>query len=126
MDNMNMNIKNNIAANIAFFRKKNKITQQQLAELLNAKNTTVSTWERGSSLPDAETLFAICQILHVSLSEMYGCDAVPADAMIVSDIEKEIIIEYRKSDDIAKAMVLRALAIDEKIANGKGDVEKMA
>ena len=55
MDNMNMNIKNNIAANIAFFRKKNKITQQQLAELLNTKNTTVSTWERGSSLPDAET-----------------------------------------------------------------------
>lgn len=108
-----MNIKNTIAANIAFYRKRNKLTQQELAQKLNAKNTTVSTWERGSSLPDVETLFSICQILHVTLSEMYGRDSIEDGAFTLSPIEHQIIIEYRKADNITQAMVLRALSIDE-------------
>ncbi len=31
----------------------------------------------------------------------------------ISDLEKTIILEYRKSDEITQAMVLRALAIDD-------------
>lgn len=119
------NIKNNIAANIAFYRKKCKITQQELAARLKTKNTTVSTWERGSSLPDAETLFSICQILNVSLSQLYGVDSVPDNSMPVSSVERSIVLEYRKADDITKAMVLRVLAIDDS-QNVKGENTKMA
>lgn len=118
------NIKNNIAANIAFYRKKCKITQQELAIRLNTKNTTVSTWERGSSLPDAETLFSICQILNVSLSQLYGVDSAPGNSISVSPVERSIILEYRKADDITKAMILRILSIESQEL--KGDATKMA
>ena len=43
----------------------------------------------------------------------------------LSLLEKAIILEYRKADEISKAMVLRALSIDESIYS-KGDAEKMA
>lgn len=65
-------IKTNIANNICFYRKKNGLTQNQLAERLGVKTTTVSTWERAASSPDIETLYVICKIFGVSLDDMYG------------------------------------------------------
>ena len=41
----------------------------------------------------------------------------------LSDIEKQIIIAYRKTDEIGKAVVLRSLGIDEK---GKIKSKKMS
>lgn len=65
-------IKENISNNIVYYRKKIGLTQSQLAEKLGVKTTTVSTWERGASSPDIETLYDICKIFDVSLDEMYG------------------------------------------------------
>lgn len=109
-------IKDNISANIAYYRKKAKITQAQLANALNIKSTTVSTWERGASLPDAETLFKICDVLGVSLAMIYGTDtSAGLSSFSVSSIEKEIILAYRQADEIGRAMVLRSLGIEEVI-----------
>lgn len=119
-----LNIKNNIAANIAFYRKKCKITQKDLASLLKIKNTTVSTWERGASLPDAEMLFEICKIFGISLAEMYGADTITKKHMTLSDDETQIIEKYRRSDEITRGMVLRALSLDD-VYDIKGDAEKM-
>ena len=41
------------------------------------------------------------------------------DSFSLSDIEKEIIIEYRKTDDISREMVHRVLGIKEKINETK-------
>lgn len=68
-------IKINIANNIGFYRKKNGLTQMQLAERLGVKTTTVSTWERGASSPDIETLYEICKMFGISLDEMYGVNS---------------------------------------------------
>lgn len=65
-------IKENISNNIVYYRKKIGLTQSQLAEKLGVKTTTVSTWERGASSPDIETLYDICKIFDVTLDEMYG------------------------------------------------------
>lgn len=42
-------IKANIAINITEFRKKNGMTQAELAESLNYSDKSVSKWERGVS-----------------------------------------------------------------------------
>lgn len=99
-------IKNNIAANISYYRKRSKLTQAQLASKLNTKSTTVSTWERGASLPDAETLYKICTILGVSLVEIYGTDSVSdKDNFELSHYELDIIEKYRRLDDNDKHAV---------------------
>jgi len=46
-------------------RIKNNFTQQQLADLLKVKKTTVSEWERGNSIPRYNTLLKLKEIFKV-------------------------------------------------------------
>ncbi len=58
-------VKEIIAANLAELRKKNKMTQQQLAEKLNYSDKAISRWEHAETLPDIDTLCKICDIYGV-------------------------------------------------------------
>lgn len=113
-------LKDNIQKNIAFYRKKKKINQKELADRLGVAATTVSGWERGAYTPDIDTLFSICRLLDVTLQEMFGVDELTdTNAIAAVGIEREIILAYRKADDLSKAMVLRSLGIEEVVDNVK-------
>ena len=47
------------------------------------------------------------------------------DSFSLTPLERQIILEYRRADEIAKAMVLRALSIDKSVIV-KGEPAKMA
>ena len=49
-------LKNIIASNIATLRKKNGMTQAELAEKLCYSDKAISKWERGESIPDVIVL----------------------------------------------------------------------
>lgn len=116
-------IKEQIAANIAFYRKQNSITQKDLALKLGVKTTTVSTWERASSLPDAETLFELCKIFNIALADIYGCDTLTTkESFPVSELEKDIIKRYRSADSVTKELVHRILGIDLKAHKHLGKI----
>lgn len=51
-------------------RKKNKITQVQLAEKLGVSDKTVSKWETGKGYPDITLLEPIADALRVSVAEL--------------------------------------------------------
>lgn len=63
-----------LALNIARLRKRQGLTQEQLAEKLFVSNKAVSKWERGAGYPEITQL--------VSLSEIFG---VPVDALMKSE-----------------------------------------
>ena len=48
---------------IADCRKKNNLTQMQLAEMLNITDRAVSKWENGKSFPDSSIMLELCSIL---------------------------------------------------------------
>lgn len=48
-------------------RKREGLTQEQLAQRLMLTRQAVSNWERGTNLPDIETLIRIATTFHVSL-----------------------------------------------------------
>lgn len=52
-------------------RKKQKMTQEELAEKLNVSKNAVSKWERGLNLPDASIMQELCSILNISLNELF-------------------------------------------------------
>ena len=54
-----------IGENIAYFRKKKKLTQEQLAEKLGVSNKTVSKWETGHGFPDISLISELSKILRV-------------------------------------------------------------
>lgn len=59
-----------VGENIKNIRKKNNITQEELAEKLNVTRQAVSNWENGKSEPDIETLTKIAQIFDISIDEL--------------------------------------------------------
>ena len=61
----NLNIE--MGARIATSRKKNNLTQESLAELLDVSVKHISAVERGKSSLSLEKLISICDILDVSL-----------------------------------------------------------
>jgi transcriptional regulator with XRE-family HTH domain len=51
-------------------RLKNDLTQMQLAEKLNVKQSTVSMWESGSVKPPLNKISALASALNVSTGEI--------------------------------------------------------
>ena len=60
---------------IADCRKEKKITQSALAEKLMITDRAVSKWERGLSLPDADKMLDLCEILNRLDSLRLSCSS---------------------------------------------------
>jgi transcriptional regulator with XRE-family HTH domain len=60
-------LKSVIAANISDLRRKNGMTQLDLAEKLNYTDKAISKWERGESLPDVLVLKSIADLFGVTV-----------------------------------------------------------
>lgn len=61
-----------IGENIRRLRIERRMTQEQLAEILNVTNAAVSKWERGDSFPDITMLFPIADYFGVSVDALMG------------------------------------------------------
>lgn len=57
---------------LAKLRKDRKLTQQELADLLNVTNKTISKWETNTTAPDIDTLKRISQVLKVPVDVLLG------------------------------------------------------
>ena len=55
---------------IAECRKKNNLTQMQLAEKLNITDRAISKWENGKAMPDSSIMLELCAELKISVNEL--------------------------------------------------------
>lgn len=60
---------------IKILRKNTGMTQEQLAEKIGVTRQTVSKWEKGMSVPDADILMNMADAFDVTVSELLGYDA---------------------------------------------------
>ena len=61
---------------IAECRKKNKLTQMQLAEKLNITDRAVSKWENGKGMPDSSIMLDLCNELKISVNELLSGEVI--------------------------------------------------
>ncbi len=75
------NVKYRIGANISAYRKRDGLTQANLAEKLNYSDKAVSKWERGESIPDVLTLMQMAELFGININDLV-CDpnALPANS----------------------------------------------
>ena len=66
------------AENLQNMRKKNGLSQEELAEALGVSRQAVSKWELGEGYPEAEKLITLAETLKVSLDALMGHDAPEA------------------------------------------------
>lgn len=55
---------------IAECRKKNDLTQMQLAERLGITDRAISKWENGKSMPDSSIMLDLCKELKITVNDL--------------------------------------------------------
>ena len=58
--------------NLKTLRKQKGMSQEVLAQQLNVVRQTISKWEKGLSVPDADMLIRIADLFDTSVSELLG------------------------------------------------------
>ena len=53
-------------------RKKRGLTQKELAQLISAKNNSVSNWENDQNIPTASVVFSLARALNVTVEDLIG------------------------------------------------------
>lgn len=61
-----------LSDNIRILRKQKGFTQEELAIRLHVVRQTVSKWEKGLSVPDADTLQRLAELLEVEVRQLLG------------------------------------------------------
>ncbi|MBO5070087.1 MAG: helix-turn-helix domain-containing protein [Roseburia sp.] len=100
--------------NIKIRRKAKGMSQEELATKLNISRQTLSKWEKGLSVPDAEILIRIADALDTSVSELLGeaCSSeVDKDTIKTIAAKLEILNQqYAKSRE-QKRKIWRVVSI---------------
>lgn len=102
-----------LGENIRRIRKDRGLTQEELAIRLNVVRQTVSKWEKGRSVPDAELLQKLADVLDINTAELLGSPSPGATAGIAEQlarINEQLAIKNRRARRIWKAVGFVLLA----------------
>lgn len=116
-------LKENIQKNLIFYRKKNKKTQKELATALGVSPAAISSWECGNNSPDIDTLFMICNELHVGLYDMCG---VFNDNVVLNEGENQLLNIYRSLNEHGQIELMKRADELRNLGYVKGEITKMA
>ena len=102
--------------NLKTLRKQKGFSQEELATRLHVVRQTISKWEKNLSVPDADTLIRLAEILEVSVSELLGAkienENTASDvAAQLSRINEQLAIKNRRSRRIWKIVAIILAAI---------------
>ena len=61
-----------LSENLKVLRTQKGFSQEELAVRVNVVRQTVSKWEKGLSVPDADTVVKLAEVFGVSVSELLG------------------------------------------------------
>lgn len=78
--------------NIKALRKSKGLSQQDLADKLNVVRQTISKWEQGLSVPDADLLIALSEALETPVSTLLGETVAETEADTVKALSEKLEI----------------------------------
>lgn len=100
---------NMLNENIKNLRKNKGYTQEELANKLNVVRQTISKWEKGYSVPDAELLKKLAEMLDTDVSQLLG-STIEQDANVdviaeqLARINEQLVTKNRRSRRIWKTI----------------------
>lgn len=83
---------------IAKCRKKNNLTQMQLAEKLNITDRAISKWENGKSMPDSSVMIDLCNELKISVNELLSGEEIKMDNY--NEKAEENLLKMAKEEEV--------------------------
>jgi len=81
-------------------RKEKNITQAELSEKLDISNRAISKWENGICLPDAATMPILCEILDITINDLFSGEVVDMKNT-EKELEKKLLemVELKQQKD---------------------------
>ena len=97
--------------NLKTLRKNKGLSQEELAIRLNVVRQTVSKWEKGLSVPDADTLVRLADILEESVSVLLGATIKNEKEMNdiaeqLSRVNEQLAIRNRRASLVWKVVAI--------------------
>ena len=85
-----------VARNLKFYREQKGLTQRELANKIGVKHNTISSWENGPNSIDISFIMQICDILEISLDEMFRRQKNDSPLSELSERELSLLLLFRK------------------------------
>ena len=89
---------------IAKCRKKNNLTQMQLAEKLNITDRAISKWENGKGMPDSGIMLDLCKELKISVNELLSGEMIEMKNYDKS-VEKNLLEMIKQKEESDKRLL---------------------
>jgi len=101
--------------NLVTLRKQKGLSQETVADRLHVVRQTVSKWEKGLSVPDADALQRLAELYEVSVSQLLGenIDGEPTPDRVAEQlaaINEQLAIKNRRARRIWKIIGIILLA----------------
>ena len=90
---------------IAECRKKENLTQMQLAEKLNITDRAVSKWETGKSLPDSSIMLQLCSVLKITVNDLLSGEVITMDNYN-KEMENKILEMIKQKEESDKRLLM--------------------
>ena len=102
--------------NLKTIRKAKGYTQEELAIKIHVVRQTISKWEKGLSVPDADTLSKLADVLEINVSELLGSEIKEEAnknevAEQLAKISEQLALKYRRHKRIWKVIGVILLAV---------------
>ena len=103
-------IRENVQKNLGYYLTLRGISQKKLAEMLHVSQSAVTNWIKGKNSPDIEIVADICNILDISVTQLFGTEE-PENYTL---LERTLILRYRERPELQHAINI-LLNIDEQL-----------
>ena len=102
--------------NLKTIRKTKGYTQEELAIKIHVVRQTISKWEKGLSVPDADTLSKLVDVLEINVSELLGSEIKEETdkneiAKQLAKISEQLAVKNRRHKRIWKVIGAILLAV---------------
>ena len=95
---------------IAECRKKNNLTQMQLAEKLNITDRAISKWENGKGMPDSSIMLDLCAELKISVNELLSGEVLEMNSYN-EKMEQNLIDMVKQKEESDKRLLTMEIVI---------------
>ena len=99
--------------NLYNLRKKQKISQEKLAEKIGVSRQSVSKWENGTAYPEMNRIFELCKIFHCKLNDLVNDNILDFDSL--DKKVKMSVVKFNKEKQNKLKIVSKTISIFSKI-----------
>ncbi len=85
-------------------RKECGLTQSELAEKLSVSDRAISKWENGNCLPDADHMTELCEILGITVNDLFSGEIV-GEAGNTKELESSLVAMVKLKQQSDKRML---------------------